>query len=176
MNLLFGKTNPSGKLTTTFPYASGQCPIYYDHIPTGRPGGKSKFTSKYLDTPLDPLYPFGYGLSYTSYEYNNVTLEAAGDQVMASVKIRNVGDRAGEEIAQRYLTAPISKRVRPVKKLIAFTKVHLEAGEEKEVIFSIAKDQLGYYDPKMEFNIESGEYAFSIGKDSKECITGKIKL
>ena len=129
LDILYGVVNPSAKLTTTFPFATGQCPLYYDHISTGRPGGKSKFTSKYLDTPLEPVYPFGYGLSYTAFSYSNLQVETAGDAVRLAVTVTNSGDREGEEIVQCYVQDIVAKRARPVKQLKAYKKVLLQPGE-----------------------------------------------
>lgn len=176
LDILFGKVNPSGKLTTTFPHSTGQCPIYYDHINTGRPGGKSKFTSKYLDTPLEPVYPFGFGLSYTTYEYTDMRLSQNKECINISVKIRNNGSFDGEEIVQCYMNDPVAKRVRPVKRLIYFTKAYLRAGEEKEICFTIPIIKLGYYDYNMNFIIDDGEYVFFVGRDSVECLRDSLVL
>lgn len=166
LDILFGKVNPSAKLTTTFPYASGQCPIYYDHINTGRPGGKSKFTSKYLDTPIEPMYPFGFGLSYTTYEYTELVVTQMKNDIYISVKVKNSGAYDGEEIVQCYMHDPVAKRVRPVKKLVDFTKVYLKAGEEKDVCFRIPFQKLGYFDYDMNYVVDDGEYEFFVGWNS----------
>ena len=175
-DILFGDVNPTAKLTTTFPFTSGQCPMYYAHLNTGRPGGKSKFTSKYLDTPLEPLFPFGFGLSYTTYEYSNLKLEQDEDAVTASVTVKNTGDRAGDEIVQCYFRDPAAKRVRPVKQLVDFTKVHLEPGEEKAVSFAIPHSKLGYYDDTMNFVVEPGEFDLFVGGNSRDCLTARFAL
>lgn len=122
LDILYGEVSPSGKLTTTFPYTTGQCPMYYAHINTGRPGGKSKFTSKYLDIPLEPVYPFGYGLSYTTYEYSGLKAEKMEKTFRISVKVKNTGDRRGDEIVQCYVQDVVAKRVRPVKELKDFVE------------------------------------------------------
>ena len=176
VDILYGKANPSGKLTTTFPYASGQCPMYYAHINTGRPGGKAKFTSKYLDTPLTPLYPFGYGLSYTTYEYSDLAVEEGTDALTVSVKVKNTGDRTGEEIAQCYIRDLVAKRVRPVKQLVAFEKISLAPGEEKEVRFMVPYGRLGYYDMRMQFTVEDGEFEVFVGKNSADCLSVRRQL
>lgn len=170
LNILYGKINPSGKLTTTFPYTSGQCPIYYDHINTGRPAGKSKFTSKYLDAPSEPVYPFGYGLSYTTYQYSDLKVIEEADGLKVTVVVKNTGDREGMEIVQCYFHDPAAQRVRPVKKLLDFEKIKLAAGEEKAVWFIIPKEKLGYYDMQMNFLMEAGEYEFYVGGNSQECL------
>ena len=174
--VLFGDVNPSGKLTATFPYASGQCPMYYAHPNTGRPGGKSKFTSKYLDTPLEPLFPFGFGLSYTSYEYSGLRVDAGSDTVTACVTVRNTGERAGDEIIQCYFRDLYAKRVRPVKQLVAFRKIHLEPGEEQEITFVIPQKKLGYYNPDMEFVVEPGEFDLFVGGNSRDCLSVRFTL
>ena len=150
LEVLFGDVNPSGKLTTTFPAAAGQCPMYYAHINTGRPGGKSKFTSKYLDAPVEPLYPFGYGLSYTTYTYGGLKAEKKEDAVHVAVSVSNTGERDGDEIVQCYVQDVAAKRVRPVRQLKGYEKVSLKAGETKKVEFTIPYEELGYYDWNMD--------------------------
>ena len=137
LDILYGEVNPSAKLTTTFPHATGQCPLYYDHISTGRPGGKSKFTSKYLDTPLEPVYPFGYGLSYTTFSYSDLQVETAEDAVRLSVTVKNSGNREGEEIVQCYVQDKVAKRARPVKQLKVYRKVLLQPGESITMEFAV---------------------------------------
>ncbi|MGB9343444.1 glycoside hydrolase family 3 N-terminal domain-containing protein, partial [Trichococcus sp.] len=149
LDIIYGLVNPSAKLTTTFPFATGQCPLYYDHISTGRPGGKSKFTSKYLDTPLEPVYPFGYGLSYTTFSYSGLQVETSGDAVLLTVTVTNSGDREGEEIVQCYVQDKVAKRARPVKQLKSYRKVLLQPGESITIEFEVPLEKLGYYDQKM---------------------------
>lgn len=174
--ILFGEVNPSAKLTATFPNASGQCPMYYAHINTGRPGGKSKFTSKYLDAAVEPLYPFGYGLSYTTYEYSDLTVEPGADSVTAAVTVKNTGDRAGEEIVQCYFRDPVAQRVRPVKQLVDFAKITLQPGEEKVVTFVIPHSRLGYYDMAMNYVVEPGVFHIFVGGSSADCLSGSVIL
>ena len=176
LDILYGCVNPSGKLTTTFPYTSGQCPVYYSHINTGRPGGKAKFTSKYLDTPVEPVYPFGYGLSYTSYTYTKLMVEQKPQGICAAVMVKNNGSRDGDEIVQCYFRDLTAKRVRPVKQLAAFKKVSIKAGGEKNVVFEIPYQSMGYYDWRMKFVIESGKYEIFIGGNSEECLTKEVEL
>ena len=175
-DILFGTVNPSGKLTATFPNASGQCPMYYAHINTGRPGGKSKFTSKYLDAPVEPLYPFGYGLSYTTYEYSDLKLEQGEVSLTASVTVKNTGSRAGDETVQCYFRDLAAQRVRPVKQLVDFTKIHLEAGEEKTVSFAVPYSKLGYYDMAMNYVVEPGEFDLFVGGSSRDCLSARFTL
>lgn len=175
-DILFGAVNPSGKLTATFPGASGQCPMYYAHINTGRPGGKSKFTSKYLDAPVEPIYPFGYGLSYTTYEYSDLKLEQGNDSLTASVNVKNTGGHAGDEIVQCYFRDLAAQRVRPVKQLVDFAKIHLEAGEEKTVVFTVPYSKLGYYDMTMNYVVEPGEFDLFVGGNSRDCLCARFEL
>lgn len=176
LDILYGEVNPSGKLTTTFPYTTGQCPIYYSHINTGRPGGKSKFTSKYLDTPLEPLYPFGYGLSYTEFEYSNLKVKKDNKSFKVNVDIKNVGEFDGEEIVQCYVQDVAAKRVRPVKQLKAFDKKYIAVGETVNAEFTILIEDLGYYDWDMNYILESGEFIFYVGEDSKNTLNKKVVL
>ncbi len=174
--VLFGDVNPSGKLTATFPHTSGQCPMYYAHINTGRPGGKSKFTSKYLDTPLEPLFPFGFGLSYTTFAYSDLRVETDPENVTASVTVKNTGDQAGDEIVQCYFRDPTAKRVRPVKQLVDFAKIALGPGEEKSVRFIIPREKLGYYDAAMNYVVEPGQFDLFVGGNSRDCLTARFAL
>lgn len=176
LDILFGRVNPSAKLTTTFPYASGQCPMYYSHINTGRPGGKGKFTSKYLDTPLEPVYPFGYGLSYTTYNYRDLEVVESREAFIASATITNIGEVAGEEIVQCYIRDLVAQRVRPVKQLKAFKKIKLDPGESKKISFTIPYQELGYYNNEMEYIVEEGTFEIFIGKNSDDCLSQKIVL
>lgn len=177
LDVLYGKVNPSGKLTTTFPFTSGQCPMYYAHINTGRPGGRAKFTSKYLDTPLEPVYPFGYGLSYTTYKYSDMDVMQEGDVFNVSVKVKNTGDMAGDEIVQCYIRdVAASERVRPVKQLKAFDKISLAPGEEKTVRFTVPVKELGYYDRRMNYIVEPGEFIFFVGGSSVDCLETHVVL
>ncbi|MCD8076683.1 MAG: glycoside hydrolase family 3 C-terminal domain-containing protein [Lachnospiraceae bacterium] len=192
LDVLFGDVNPSGKLTTTFPYASGQCPMYYAHTNTGRPGGKSKFTSKYLDTPLEPVYPFGYGLSYTSYEYDNLSVEKITENVTteqtkeatdgwkgylhAAVTVKNTGDRAGEEIVQCYVRDVVGSRVRPLKELKGYQKIHLEPGEKKMVEFVLPFEKLGFYNRSLEYVTEPGEFRIYVGGNSRDVLEASVVL
>lgn len=176
LDILFGRVNPSAKLTTTFPYASGQCPMYYSHINTGRPGGKGKFTSKYLDTPLEPVYPFGYGLSYTTYNYQDLEVVESREAFIASATITNIGEVAGEEIVQCYIRDLVAQRVRPVKQLKAFEKIKLDPGESKKISFTIPYQELGYYNNEMEYIVEEGTFEIFIGKNSDDCLSQKIVL
>lgn len=176
LEVLFGDVNPSGKLTTTFPAAAGQCPMYYAHINTGRPGGKSKFTSKYLDAPVEPLYPFGYGLSYTTYTYGGLKAEKKEDAIHVAVSVSNTGERDGDEIVQCYVQDVAAKRVRPVRQLKGYEKVSLKAGETKTVEFTIPYEELGYYDWNMDRVPCEGLLRVYAGGDSSSELMEEITL
>lgn len=176
LDLLFGHENPSAKLTTTFPYTAGQCPMYYAHMNTGRPGGKSKFTSKYLDTPLDPVYPFGYGLSYTTYEYSGLEVEKRDGSFRVSVTVKNTGERDGEEIVQCYVQDVAASRVRPVKELKAYQKIFLKAGEAKQAEFDLPFEKLGFYNNQMQYVVEEGDFIIYVGGNSRDTCQMKATL
>ena len=172
-DILFGDVCPSAKLTTSFPRSVGQLPLYYNHKNTGRPHGEfdafKKFVSAYLDEINGPLYPFGYGLSYTTYEYGDVSLSAAemprDGTVTASVTVTNTGDRDGDEIVQLYIHDIYATSTRPVKELKGFRKVHIAAGESVQVDFSITAEELSYYNHDLEWVCEPGDFDIYIGPD-----------
>ncbi|MBP5740457.1 MAG: glycoside hydrolase family 3 C-terminal domain-containing protein, partial [Bacteroidales bacterium] len=174
-DVLFGDVNPSGKLTTSFPKNVGQIPIYYDHKNTGRPldegGWFMKFRSNYLDVDNDPVYPFGYGLSYTTFEYGPVSLSAdsmkADGKIVASVEVKNTGAVAGKEVVQMYIKDVKASSSRPVRELKGFDKVLLQPGESKTVSFEIGVDALSFWNQQMEYVAEPGEFKVYIGGDSQ---------
>lgn len=172
-DVLFGDYNPSGKLTATFPRNVGQIPIYYNHKNTGRPyrgDPGAKYVSRYLDVSNDPLYPFGYGLSYTTFSYGDVELSKTnltGDEtLLASVDVTNTGKRAGEETVQLYLTQPVASVTRSVEDLRGFQKVRLQPGETRKVTFRITPEDLKFYNSKLEYDWEPGEFIIRIGGSS----------
>ena len=175
-NLLFGNAVPSGKITMTFPRTIGQCPIYYNHYTTGRPKlekddfNRVLYTSSFIDVPNSPLYPFGYGLSYTSFEYSDYTLSDTkmdkDGKLVASVKVKNTGAYKAKEAVQLYIRDVKGSCVRPVKELKGFEKIELDAGEEKTVSFEITEPMLRYFNQKLEHVSEKGEFQVFIGKDS----------
>jgi beta-glucosidase len=181
-DVLFGDVNPSGKLTTTFPQNIGQVPIYYAHKNTGRPLGEGKwfekFRSNYLDVSNDPLYPFGYGLSYTSFSYSDVKLSSTslkGNQTLtASVTVTNTGKFDGKEVVQLYIRDMIGSVTRPVKELKGFQKISLKAGETKTVSFSITPDDLKFYNGDLKYDWEPGEFQVMIGGNSRDVKMSKI--
>ena len=174
--ILLGLYNPSGKLSVTFPQSTGACPCYYNHTSTGRPGGKSKFTSKYLDIPLEPVYCFGHGFSYTTYEYSSLKAEISENQLKASIIVTNTGKMDGEETVQLYIQDVVAKRVRPVRELKAFKKAALEKGESKKVDFTIPVRELGYYDNNMKYIVEEGKFKIYVGGSLKECLETEVEL
>lgn len=183
-DVLVGDYNPSGKLTMSFPYCVGQEPLYYNHFNTGRPLTKENagadFISKYLDTPNDPLYPFGYGLSYTSFEYTNLSLDKAelnrGDKLDVNVIVKNTGNCTGTEIVQLYIQDLYGSTVRPVKELKGFQKVILMPEESKLVTFTIAEDDLKFYTANRGYEAEVGEFKVYIGGNSMDTLEACFEL
>jgi beta-glucosidase len=178
-NVLFGDYNPSGKLTTTFPATVGQIPLYYNHKNTGRPlDPGNKFTSKYLDVSNDPVYPFGYGLSYTTFEYSDIKLSKIllkGDETLtASVTVTNTGKVAGEEIVQLYIQDPVATISRPVKELKNFKKVLLQPGEKKDISIEITTNDLKFYNSDLKYDWEPGDCIIYIGTNSRDVKSAKV--
>ncbi len=177
-DLLWGDFNPSGKLTVSFPRSVGQVPIYYSRDITGRPPTNERYTSKYLDSPNTPLYPFGYGLSYTTFEYGDLVLSAdtiaPGGTMTVSATVRNTGDVAGAEVVQLYVRDLVASVVRPVKELEGFTKVFLEPGEAQTVQFTLGPGELGFYDRDMQWVVEPGDFKVWIGWSSDEGLEGSF--
>ena len=173
---LFGDVNPSGKLTATFPKNVGQIPLYYSHKTTGRPLGEGKwfekFRSNYLDVDNEPLYPFGFGLSYTDFSYGDIKLDkerfAAGDSLMVSVLLKNTGKVQGAETVQLYIRDKVGSITRPVKELKAFRKVWLKPGEEREVRFTLSEEDLKFYNAELKHVAEPGEFDLFIGGNSRD--------
>ena len=169
-DLLFGDVDPSGRLTTTFPYSVGQVPFYYNHASTGRPGF-GHWHGNYVDAPSVPFLPFGYGLAYTTFEYGTVQLGSgtlkSGGTLTASVAITNTGKRAGVEVAQLYIRdLAFAAGPRPVRELKGFQKVLLQPGEARTVTFKLTPNELGFYDPDGHWIVQPGEFQVWISKDS----------
>ena len=178
-NVLYGNYNPSGKLTTTFPLNVGQIPIYYNHKNTGRPyDPKNKFTSKYLDIPNDPVYPFGYGMSYSNFDYSDIRLsktQLQGDEKLtASVTLTNSGKFAGEEVVQLYIQDPVASISRPVKELKNFKKVLLQPGEKKEVSIDITTKDLMFYNSDLKYDWEAGDFIIYMGTNSRDVKAARV--
>jgi beta-glucosidase len=174
-DVLFGDVNPGGKLPVTFPRSVGQEPLYYNHMNTGRPPDvNNKYTSKYLDVAWTPLFPFGYGLSYTQFRLSNLGTSAArirSDQrvdITVSVEVENVGSRAGDEVVQLYIRDVAASVTRPVKELKGFQRVTLRPGEKRSIEFILGPEQLGFYDRQMRFVVEPGEFKIMVGTSSAD--------
>jgi beta-glucosidase len=183
-DVLFGDVNPSGKLTTTFPRSLGQVPIAYNHKNTGRPisnnvGSFEKYKSNYLDERNEPLFPFGFGLSYTSFDYSNFSLSSKylkGNEILkATITITNTGKYDGAETVQLYIRDVVGSITRPIKELKGFQKIFLKAGESKTITFDISTEMLKFYNSELKFDWESGDFEIMIGKDSVNVKKEKIK-
>ncbi|MDT7541576.1 MAG: beta-glucosidase [Acidobacteriota bacterium] len=170
-DVLFGDVNPGAKLPVMFPRAVGQEPLYYNHMNTGRPpDAGNKYTSKYLDAPWTPLYPFGYGLSYTTFKLSNLQLSAQritrDERLTVSVDVENTGPRGGDEVVQLYLRDVVASVARPVAELKGFERVTLRAGERRRVLFTLTPAELGFYDRTMRFVVEPGAFKVTVGTSS----------
>ena len=181
-DVLFGDYNPAGKITATFPRSVGQIPIYYNHKNTGRPydgKGPSKFKSNYLDISNDPLYPFGYGLSYTTFGYSDVKLNKTklkGNEILtATVTVTNTGKYAGEEVVQLYISDPVASISRSVKELKNFKKISLQPGEQKEVSFNITPEELKFYNTRLKYDWEPGKFIVQIGTNSSDTHSATVQ-
>jgi len=179
-DVLFGDYNPSGKLTMTFPRSVGQIPIYYNHKNTGRPfDANNKFTTKYLDISNDPLYPFGYGLSYTTFDYGEISVsksELKGEETLViSTVVTNTGKYTGEETVQLYIGDPVASITRPVKELKDFQKLTLKPGEKKEVTFNVTTGDLMFFNSDLEYVWEPGEFVIYLGTNSRDLKQVSVK-
>ncbi len=183
-DVLFGDANPSGKITMTFPQNVGQIPLYYAHKMTGRPLGNNKwftrFLSNYLDVSNEPLYPFGYGLSYTTFNYGDVKISSnsfkPGQKITVSTTLTNSGKRAGEEVVQLYIRDLVGTSTRPVKELKGFQKINLQPGETKNVSFTISEEMLRFYNSDLKFVSEAGDFKAFIGTNSRDVKEVDFKL
>jgi beta-glucosidase len=180
-DVLLGDANPSGKLTTTWPQNVGQVPLYYNHMNTGRPlegAWFQKFRSNYLDVSNDPVYPFGYGLSYTHFTYSDLTLSSnklKGDQrLTATVTIKNDGALEGREVAQLYIRDLVGSITRPVKELKGFQKLDLKAGESRKVSFTITPEDLKFYNNELKYDWEPGDFVIMIGGNSRDVLSANV--
>ena len=184
-DVLLGDAAPSGRLTVTMPQALGQVPLYYNHLNTGRPVEKGadkyrKYASNYLEVRNDPLYPFGYGLTYTTFSYSDLSLSsstmAADGSVEASIMVRNTGQRDGDEVVQLYIHQQASTIARPVKELRGFQRIHLKAGEQRRVTFCIDREQLQYLNAQGEPVLESGTFDIMIGGNSDDTLSQTLRV
>ena len=176
-DVLFGDKNPSGHLTMTMPKALGQIPIYYNHLNTGRPVPEGvteyrKYQSNYIDVRNDPLYPFGYGMSYTTFEYGKPRLSAttmkADGCITLTVNVRNSGNRDGDEVVQLYIHDMVATIARPVKELKGFERISLKAGESRDVTFTINADMLKFYNSNLQYVAEPGDFEAMVGGNSRD--------
>jgi beta-glucosidase len=181
-DVLFGNYNPSGKLPVSFPRSEGQIPIYYNHYNTGRPAqneNDNNYVSAYLDLPNSPKFPFGYGLSYSKFEYGNISLSTnypSGNQkVIASITVKNNSNVDGEEVVQLYIRDVVGSIVRPVKELKRFTKVLVKAGQTLTVSFEITTADLKFYNDKLEYIWEPGDFKIMIGGNSRDAKMAELK-
>lgn len=183
-DVILGDYNPSGRLTMSFPYHVGQVPIYYNHFSTGRPltskSQVSEFLTRYIDVPNDPLYPFGYGLSYTTYEYSSLVLDKKvlkrNEELKVSVTVKNTGNYAGEETVQLYLQDLYGSRVRPVKELKGFKKINLRPGESQVVTFTLSEEDLKFYTAKNRYEAEAGEFKVFVGSNCIDTLEASFEL
>jgi len=174
--VLYGDYNPSGKLPMTFPRNLGQVPIHYNMHNTGRPNTKGDvFYTHYIDSPLSPLFPFGYGLSYTTFAYDNLRTNLRGQSVEVTVKLTNTGDRAGEEVVQLYIRDRAASVVRPTKELKGFEKLMLQPGESRTVAFRLTPQELGFYMPDGQFVTEPGTFDIMVGPNSSDLLQTTIE-
>lgn len=180
-DIIFGDINPSGKLTMSFPQATGQCPIYYNHYNTGRPHKTNiRYVSRYQDIPTESLYPFGYGLSYSKFLYSNLKLSSkiltCNSKIIVSVKVKNASNIKGEEVVQLYIQDLVARVVRPVKELKAFKKIELLPNEGKDVFFSIKEEMLRFWNENSEFSSEDGDFRVFVGTSSEDVLTDIFTL
>jgi len=179
-DVLFGNYNPSGKLSATFPRNIGQVPIYYNLKNTGRPSAPNspKFQSNYLDVPNTPLFPFGYGLSYTTFSYGDISISKTNakgnEKLTASITVTNNGKFDGEEVVQLYIRDVVGSVTRPLKELKGFQKISLKAGESKTVSFSISPENLKFYNYNLKYDWEPGEFHIMIGGNSNDVKMAKV--
>jgi beta-glucosidase len=171
-DVLFGDVNPSGKLPVSFPRTVGQVPIYYNHKNTGRPPDpKEHYTSQYLDLPSTPLFPFGHGLSYTTFAYSDLQLSRktmrASDSLTVRVRVTNTGQRAGDEVVQLYIRDVVASVTRAVKELRGFRRISLRPGESKTVTFTLGPNELAFYGQDGKRVVEPGEFRVFVGGSSE---------
>ena len=181
VEVLLGEANPSGKLTMSFPQNAGQCPIYYNHYNTGRPHIRDgKYLSRYLDIPTESFYPFGYGLSYGKFQYRNLKLDKkqmkGQEKILVSIEVENESDYEGFETIQMYIQDLYASVVRPVKELKAFRKEFFQPREIKKIEFEINCEMLKFWNEKLEYVLEEGEFKVYVGSDSQNVLEEKFEL
>ena len=180
-DVLFGDYNPGGKLPVTFPRSVGQVPIYYNHKNTGRPLGRlNKYTSKYIDSPSSPQFPFGFGLSYTKFNYSNLRINSGkislSDSLVVEVEVKNHGNRTGDEVVQLYIHDLVASVTRPVKELKGFRRITLAPNEKRKVKFVLHPEQLGFYNYEMEYITEPGKFEVMVGGNSVDLVKTTFEI
>ena len=179
--MLLGDYNPAGRLPATFPRNVGQVPIHYDHLATGRPADPAeKYTSKYLDVPWTPLYPFGHGLSYTTFAYSDLRLASpsidGGAGQAVQVTVTNTGSRAGDEVVQLYLRDDVASVAQPVRRLRGFRRVHLAAGESTTLRFALRPADLSLLDARLQRVVEAGRFTVFVGGSSDATLAAPFQV
>lgn len=180
-DVLFGDVNPGGKLPVTFPRNVGQVPMHYNYMNTGRPPeAANRYTSKYFDVPWTPLFPFGYGLSYTKFKISNLQLStpriAADGILTVSVEVENTGQRSGDEVVQLYIRDMVASMSRPVKELKGFQRITLQSGEKRRLSFVLDREHLGFWNREMRYVVEPGEFRVMVGSNSADVIEAKFEV
>ncbi len=179
-DVLFGDFNPCGRLPVSFPRNAGQIPVYYNHKNTGRPPTREHYTSKYLDVPWTPLYPFGYGLSYTTFAYGDLSLDldriGPSGELTATVTITNTGQREGTEVVQLYIRDLVASMTRPVRELKGFARTTLKPGQSQAVSIRLRASDLGFYNHRMEYVVEPGSFKLWMGPNSAEGLTADFEI
>ncbi|HQI50332.1 MAG TPA: glycoside hydrolase family 3 C-terminal domain-containing protein, partial [bacterium] len=179
-DVLFGAYNPSGRLPISWPRSASQLPLYYNHKNTGRPAADSKYTSRYIDLPSGSQYPFGFGLSYSRFEYANLKLDTAeigpAGFLQVSAEVKNSGSREGEEVVQLYIHDLVGSLTRPVRELKGFQRIHLLPGQSRSVHFTLGPDELGFYDAENRFLVEPGRFQLWIGPNCTEGLQGEFTV
>jgi beta-glucosidase len=179
-DVLFGDESPSGKLPVTYPRTVGQVPIYYNHLPSGRPTTANRYTLRYIDEDVRPLFPFGWGLSYTSFAYADAATTKSrlgpGDSLEVSVKVTNTGSRTGKEVVQLYTRDPVASRSRPLRELKAFEKIDLRPGETRTVSLRVPVERLGFHHDDGTYVVEPGEIRYYVGGTSLAPRAGSVEI
>jgi len=179
-DVLFGYYNPSGKITMTFPRNEGQIPVFYNSKNTGRPYDikepDEKYVSRYLDVSNDPLFPFGFGLSYTTFFYSGLSVSVTGKNITVSVIVSNTGPYDGEEVVQIYVQDKVGSVTRPVKELKGFQKVKILKGEARKITFTLSIDDLAFFHPDLKQYWEPGEFVVYVGTNSRETLSHSFEI
>jgi beta-glucosidase len=179
-DVLFGDESPSGKLPVTYPRTVGQVPIYYNHLPSGRPTTANRYTLRYIDEDVRPLFPFGWGLSYTSFSYADAVATKGslgpGDSLEVSVAVTNTGSRTGKEVVQLYTRDPVASRSRPLRELKAFEKIELQPGETRTVSLRVPVERLGFHLDDGTYVVEPGEILYFVGGTSLAPRAGSVEI